>query len=207
MARFMLVFRSFNFVIEFHMKTFKKITLATFVYLAGFAANANLVINGDFETGNFSGWTKSGNTSLSDVIANSVTSNHTFVWRSGATGSQASISQTLATVADQHLTLSFDLYSQGTSNVKFDVFFDGALVYSLVNTAIAWTHFEFNDLIATDASTELRFASRNDPSFTRLDNVNVIVTNSGSVPEPGSLALVGLALAGLGLTLRKAKQA
>ena len=72
------------------LRQMKKIALATLLAVSAFSANAatELVTNGNFETGTFAGWTKSGNTSLSDVvISNTVTSNHSFVWRSGATGS------------------------------------------------------------------------------------------------------------------------
>jgi hypothetical protein len=159
-------------------------------------AQANMVINGDFETGTFAGWTKTGNTSLSDVISNTTTSNHTFLWRSGATGSAAYISQLLSTSAGQHYTLSFDLYSAGTRNfdpsaVQFSAFFGGASVYSLTNTPKAWGTLTF-DVVASAATTELKFGARNDPSFTRLDNISLVAASS--VPEPAPLALLGLGL-------------
>ena len=94
----------------------------------------------------------------------------------------------LTTTAGNHYTLSFDLFSGGATNSLFDAFFDSVSVYSLSNTVIGWTHFEFTDLVATGASTELKFGARNDPSFTRLDNISVLST-SQSVPEPESLAL------------------
>ncbi|QLI81544.1 PEP-CTERM sorting domain-containing protein [Chitinibacter fontanus] len=180
----------------------KNLILASVFAATAFAANAQvteLVTNGNFETGNFTGWTKSGNTSLSDVISNTTTSNHTFLWRSGATGSPAYISQNLNTQIGGKYTLSFDIFSAGTSAVKFDAFFNGASVYSFSNISQAWTHVVINNLQSTKPLTELKFGSRNDPSFTRLDNVSVVA----AVPEPETYALMGIGLIGLMASRRR----
>lgn len=178
------------------------------VMLSSFAVFAHaateLVTNGNFETGTFAGWTKSGNTSLSDVIANTTTSNHSFLWRSGATGSPASISQLLTTVAGGTYDLSFDIYSSGVSasnpaSVSFSVLFNGVNIYSFQNTTTPWTHLTFSNLVATGAQTELKFSSRNDPSFTRLDNVSVMA----AVPEPETYAML---LAGMGVMAAVARR-
>lgn len=173
---------------------FKKFIAVSALVFAVFNASAqgNLVVNGDFETGSFAGWTKSGNPSLSDVIANTVTSNHTFVWRAGSTGSLGYISQNIATQAGQSYSFSFDVYNTATSNAIFEAWFGGTKIYSFSNTVHNWTHVAFDDLVATGLSTQIKFGARNDPSFTRLDNV----TLTAAVPEPETYALM---LAGLGL--------
>lgn len=175
----------------------KKIALALMLAASALSAQAatELVVNGDFETGTFAGWTKSGNNSLSDVISNTVTSNHSFVWRNGSTGSLAYISQNLATVAGGSYSLSFDVYNTATSNTIFEVDFNGAKVYGFTNEVHNWSHITLNGLSATGALTELKFGARNDPSFLRLDNVSV---HALAVPEPETYAMLlgGLALVG-----------
>ena len=170
------------------------------------SAQANLVTNGDFETGNFTGWTKSGNPGLSDVIANSVTSNHTFLWRSGATNSPAYISQNLATSAGNTYDLSFDVFNSVTLPTStFEVWFNGIEIYQFTGQAHNWSHLSFTGLAATGASTELKFGARNDPSFTRTDNIALELASVPTpVPEPGSMALLAAALvAATGASLRR----
>ncbi|WP_332852369.1 PEP-CTERM sorting domain-containing protein [Duganella sp. S19_KUP01_CR8] len=173
----------------------KKLAIAVILAASTLSAQAatELVVNGNFETGTFAGWTKSGNTSLSDIISNTVTSNHTYVWRSGATGSPAYISQSLATSAGSTYTLSFDVFNSATSNTSFEADFNGAKIYGFSNEVRNWTHVTLSGLVATSAATELKFGARNDPSFLRLDNVSVTVS---AVPEPETYAML---MAGLGL--------
>jgi hypothetical protein len=113
----------------------------------------------------------------------------------------------LATIAGQHYTFCFDLFSDDTSStnpavVHFDAWLNGILEYSLSNVAVpTWTHFEFTDLIATSTSTELKFGSRNEPFFSRLDNVSVVGTEN-NVPEPATAALLGLGMLGFAAARR-----
>ncbi len=169
------------------------------------AAAQELVTNGDFETGNFAGFTQSGNTGFTGVGAGLGTSG-SFGASFGPVGSVGSISQTLTTTAGQSYLISFDLQnlSGGTPNF-YQVLFDGAQLFSATNSAaFGYTNFSTN-AIASGVSTGLTFNFQHDPSFFRLDNVSVTAVN-GAVPEPATWAMMLIGFGAIGASMRRRRK-
>src|ERR1035438_869084 len=72
------------------------------------------LVNNDFETGDFNGWTTSGNFTLSFVSTNSANVHSgRYGARMGPSGSLAFLSQTMATTAGTRYLISFWLNCDG----------------------------------------------------------------------------------------------
>ena len=174
--------------------------VAAVLLLASVAVRADVVVNGGFETGNFTGWTQFGDTSFTGVVDSSATipPNPSPV-ESGTWGASfgpltpGGIFQTLPTLPGRFYTVTFglqdevDVFGQSTPNSFTFNWNGGAAEFALSNSAaFPYHNFSFS-LQATSAATDLRFTFANTPAFWDLDNV------SASIPEPGSMALAGLA--------------
>jgi hypothetical protein len=170
-------------------------------------AHANLVANGDFETGDFTGWTQSGNTSFTTVNTNGgngPSAPGIYSAQLGPVGSTGFLTQTLTTTAFPPLyTLSFDLRNaSGAPTNEFHVRWNGISVFDLNNApTFDWTPFTFPLPPATSGSTPLEFEFRHDPFYWFLDNVSVT-----PIPIPLAAWLLGSGLMGLAvLGLRNGK--
>jgi hypothetical protein len=159
-------------------------------FFAG-AAQANMITNPGFETGDFTGWVLSGDTSfvLVDDFSPHSGSFGAFLGTSGSTGS---LTQTLATTVGVSYDIEFWLNTAFRPNF-FSVSFDGMVLDSLTDITTSssilpplYQSFSYTAL-ASSASTDLVFTFRHDPWGWDLDDVSVEAATA--VPEPGGLPL------------------
>jgi hypothetical protein len=165
------------------------------------AKAVNLVTNGGFETGSFSGWTHTDPSGFDNVGSDPLFANSgTFHANLGASPNPGHLSQSLTTVAGNQYTLSFYLANDFTAGLgpstAFEVFWNGVSVLALPANApvFPYTNFTISGLVATGGATTLEFVYHHDNDFWRLDDVSV------NVPEGGSTMWLALpTFAALGL--------
>jgi hypothetical protein len=194
-------------------KTLLVIAAATLLLCAPMAFGQNLLSNGSFETGDFTGWTTGGNFEASEVVSGafydySGAQQGNFYAVLGPVGTPGTLSQSFSDVAGQSYTFSFWLASVGDNPSSFSASWDGTQVLSLTNpdTGANWTEFSFTE--TGTGNDSITFSFRDDPAFIALDNVSVAAqSGTGTVPEPSSFLLMGSGALGLlGVVRRKLRR-
>jgi len=185
-------------------------------------ANAapNLIANGSFETGDFTGWTANAVSFPMYIVSPTGVPNLGPV-EDGQYAAQIAgyslqnfpqyggpdtLTQTVGTTNGVDYTLSFWVYQQNTGPVTFlDVTWDGTTVFS--NTWLDTGDIPYQNYtvqVVGTGSDVLQFISAYDPGYTYLDNVSL----TSGVPEPATWAMMMLGFAGLGFAgYRKGKSA
>jgi hypothetical protein len=173
-------------------------------------AHANLVTNGDFETGNTTGWSQTGGdftgicasgAGFGASICTSYSGN--FAMSYGDPGTEQFLSQWLPTKPGHRYNLQFSLrndnYYDSTPQNMFDVTWDGSNVYSRSNMGtFDYSEIRMDGLLATGAFTALSFGAMNTPSQTYLDAISVV-----PALEPASLGILAVGVVGVGLARQR----
>jgi hypothetical protein len=163
------------------------------------SAKANLIVNGGFETGDFTGWTQTGNTNFTFVDGEPHPPGNRAAWFGAA--DFGGIFQSVATTAGAAYHFDFWLKNTGSYS-EAHAFWNGSEIFTLIDPGnFGYTHYQLTET-AIGASTEIKFLFENNPSWYRLDDVNV--SAASGVPDTSStFSLLGLASLGVAALRRK----
>ena len=166
-------------------------------------ATASFITNGGFETGDFTGWSLTGNVNGSTRVTDTISDPTYLHVHSGNYGVVSGpqfpdvyLSQTLSTSAGQAYIVDYWLAANGGSyRNEFTVSWNGTLLNSIVNSAaFSFTEFTFN--VTGTGTDTLTFGMAHPTGAWGLDDVSVTPSVT-QTPIPPALWLIGSALAGV----------
>ena len=167
-------------------------------------AQSNLIVNGGFETGNFSGWTVTGETGYADVTRLShgyfQPESGTYYAMLGSMGAESYLSQTIATSVGSDYAIAFDLASDGGLTNDLTVAAGSDVLLNLSNIPASGYTLYTGSFTATSADTTISIGTRDDPGYLLLDNVvltDPVIPASAPVPLPSPIWMSAILVGGV----------
>lgn len=140
-----------------------------------------MLLNGNFDSGDFLGWTNSGYFNSCSVDTNALYAHSgNYGAELGPNGALGYLAQTIQTTPGRSYLLSLWLDSpDGGSPNEFQVSWNGATLLDLKNiSAIGWTNIQLL-VAATGTNTVLQFGFRDDVTWLGLDDIRVMPAEPG----------------------------
>jgi hypothetical protein len=121
-------------------------------------------------------------------------------------GPFSGVAQTIATSPGSTYRLTFDLGSSSLYGLTDAIHATaGAASQAFVSTLTGTNDWETEtlDFVATGSTTTILLVGSAGDNYIGLDNVGVVLISGPAVPEPTSIAMVGVGMAGLDLLRRR----
>jgi len=174
--------------------------------LAPGAADAatNLVTNGGFETGDYTGWTNNPVSYPQSIVTYAVQDGSYAAQFEGFSFGPNTLSQLIATASGQSYTLSFWYYQSAYLPNGLDVTWNGSSIFSATDEFFTGYR-QVSAVVLGSGSDALVFTAYNDLSNTLLDNVSVSALTS-AVPEPATWAMMIVGFGAAGSMVRASRR-
>lgn len=136
------------------------------------APGPELVTNGGFETGDFTGWTQTNASYTSIKAAPNPTRVHTgnYGLEKGDYPTEGFISQVLTTGAGNSYT--YKLWIYGDSGTTVHIYWEGSVIATISDPAQAWTLYNYS-VTATGPTSEIKIGVQDNNAYIGIDDISV----------------------------------